>query len=89
MRLFGNYADGVGNDSAELDYMNIKRMTGPWNEWRDVDASGYHVWARVEARFLSRRCPRPARVAARDTAERRKYAKQEPIIGGRSKKSFQ
>ena len=45
VRLNGNYAGGVGNDSAEIDFDNLKLMTGAWNEWRD--GFPFFVWTRV------------------------------------------
>ncbi len=77
VRVFGNYAEGVGNDSGELDFVNAKLMTGPWTEWRDVDASNYRLKARVSFEFIGRRCPKPMK-AATTRAAARKFEKSEP-----------
>jgi hypothetical protein len=45
VRIAGNYANGVGNDSAEVDFIHLRLMTGPWTEWRD--AFPFLAWARV------------------------------------------
>lgn len=47
VRISGNYAGGVGNDSAELDFVHIRLMTGPWTEWRD--GFPFLVWTRLAA----------------------------------------
>jgi hypothetical protein len=47
VRIAGNYAAGVGNDSAELDFVNVRLMTGPWTEWRN--AFPFLLWARLTA----------------------------------------
>lgn len=90
VRLLGNYANGVGNDSAELDFVNTRSMNGPWTEWRDVDASRFRVWVRVQARLISKRCPKPAKLSARATAAAiKKAANQDPILGKRSRRKFE
>jgi hypothetical protein len=45
VRLDGNYASGVGNDSAEIDFVHLKLMTGGWHEWRD--GFPFLTWTRV------------------------------------------
>lgn len=45
VRLDGNYATGVGNDSADIDFSHLKLMTGGWNEWRN--GFPFFVWTRV------------------------------------------
>ncbi len=88
-RLLGNYAKGAGNDSAELDFVNSRVMTGPWTEWRDVDSSAYRAWARVSLTRISRKCPKALVATAKDLSLQRKFARQDPVLGSRSKKSFQ
>jgi len=58
IRIIGNYANGVGNDSAEMDYVNLNLMTGPWNEWRD--GFPFFLWARIVGTRLGNNCPPPA-----------------------------
>jgi hypothetical protein len=58
VRLDGNYASGVGNDSAEIDFVHLKLMTGAWNEWRD--GFTFFVWTRVVLTRLGNTCPLPA-----------------------------
>ncbi len=62
VRLDGNYAGGVGNDSAEIDFDNLRLMTGAWNEWRD--GFPFFVWTRV---VLTRLGFCPATPAASET----------------------
>jgi hypothetical protein len=57
VRLDGNYASGVGNDSAEIDFVHLKLMTGAWNEWRD--GFPFFVWTRVLLTKLGTTCPAP------------------------------
>lgn len=90
VRLLGNYAGGAGNDSAELDFVNARSMNGPWTEWRDVDSSKFRLWVRVAARFIGRKCPKPATLSSKATAAaRKKAARQDPILGKRSRKQFE
>jgi hypothetical protein len=35
LRMLGNYANNVGNDAMEVDFVNGNLMAGPWTEWRD------------------------------------------------------
>jgi hypothetical protein len=44
VRMLGNYANNVGNDSLEIDFVNGNLMTGPWTEWRDNFV--FVAWAR-------------------------------------------
>jgi hypothetical protein len=46
VRLAGNYAGNVGNDSFELDFVTVNLMTGPWTEWRDNFV--FLAWVRTE-----------------------------------------
>jgi hypothetical protein len=62
VRLDGNYAGGVGNDSAEIDFDNLKIMTGAWNEWRD--GFPFFVWTRVILTRLGTCPPPPAGLMA-------------------------
>lgn len=57
VRIAGNYANGVGNDSAELDFIHLRLMTGPWTEWRN--AFPFLLWARVTATRIGA-CAAPA-----------------------------
>jgi hypothetical protein len=45
VRLLGNWNDGAGNDSAELDFINVDLMTGPWKEWTDNYNTKYYFKA--------------------------------------------
>ena len=58
VRIMGNYASGVGNDSAEVDFVNLRLMTGAWNEWRD--GFPFFVWTRVTLTRIGNLCPAPA-----------------------------
>ena len=62
VRILGNYAGGLGNDGAEVDYVNIKLMTGTWTEWRDVPAnfSSFFAWTRATLTYVGRCTPIPA-----------------------------
>jgi len=51
--IYGNYADGVGNDSMDF-YPNNH---GPWTEWRD-DLS-HQIVEGVTARFVKADCDPP------------------------------
>jgi hypothetical protein len=66
VRISGNYAGGLGNDSAELDFVNLRLMTGPWTEWRD--GFPFLLWARLTATRIGG-CVGPAPVAAAVDAE--------------------
>jgi hypothetical protein len=66
VRISGNYAGGLGNDSAELDFVNLRLMTGPWTEWRD--GFPFLLWARLTASRIGP-CPSPAPVAGAVDAE--------------------
>lgn len=41
VRLLGNWNSGAGNDAANLDFINVDLMTGPWTEWTD---NGNHTY---------------------------------------------
>jgi len=51
VRIVGNYANGVGNDSAEIEFHNVNHMDGAWSEWRDNYV--FLAWARVVLTRLS------------------------------------
>ncbi len=57
VRVTGNYANGVGNDSAELDFNNVNNMTGAWSEWRDNFT--FFVWTRVILTRINNACTTP------------------------------
>jgi hypothetical protein len=57
VRLVGGYANGAGNDAAELDFNNINNMTGPWSEWRDNFA--FLAWAKVVLTRINQSCTTP------------------------------
>lgn len=57
VRVTGNYANGVGNDSAELDFNNVNNMTGAWSEWRDNFT--FLVWTRVVLTRINTACTTP------------------------------
>ena len=77
VRLVGNYAGGLGNDGAELDFINLqipgnlviprKLMTGTWTEWRDVPlnfSSSFRFWGKVTFTFEQEDCPKLKEAAA-------------------------
>jgi hypothetical protein len=66
VRLLGNFSGGGGNDSAELDFVNLKLMTGPWTEFLDVPSGvgGFFFWLRVELNFAAKTCPPQPQQAA-------------------------
>ncbi len=78
VRLVGNWADGAGNDSAELDFVNRRLMTGPWSEWTDAGSGCCTFW-RVQARRLRKRCPKPKTFDLKDKATLRKLRKTDPF----------
>ena len=78
VRVFGNYAGGVGNDSAELDYVSNRLMTGSWTEWRDVGSSGFRFWGRARLRWIGKKCPKPAKVDGADKKTLRKVRNLSP-----------
>lgn len=51
VRIAGNYANGVGNDSAEIEFHNVNHMDGAWTEWRDNFV--FLAWTRVVLTRLS------------------------------------
>lgn len=59
VRLVGNFGNGNGNDSAELDFINLDLITGKWNEFMDLAANGtgFTIYLNVEAEFLGPFCP--------------------------------
>lgn len=58
VRLLGNWADGTGNGSAEIDFVHLNLMTGAWNEWTDRFNS--ILWLRMHGTRVSNVCPPPA-----------------------------
>jgi hypothetical protein len=64
VRVFGNWANGAGNDSAELDFVHLRLMTGPWTEW--IDNGGFNgFWLRVTVTRIGN-CVAPAPAASFD-----------------------
>jgi len=70
VRIIGNYANGLGNDGAEVEFVNLqipgsliiprKLMTGYWTEWRDVTPNfvgTFYCWATVTLTFEQDDCP--------------------------------
>lgn len=68
VRILGNYAGGVGNDSSEMEFVHGTLMTGPWTEWRDVDIAGFKFWGRARLRQIDRECPQAAIIDTKDKA---------------------
>jgi hypothetical protein len=95
VRVLGNYAGGLGNDSAELDFINLelpgglviprKLMTGAWTQWRDVPSnftSSYFFWGKVSLTFERERCPELREQAIpREQDERRNPAEGDRKVG--------
>lgn len=55
VRLFGVFGGGTGADAAELDFVNVDLMTGPWAVWRtDLTYEGFR---RNRVTRLARDCP--------------------------------
>jgi hypothetical protein len=58
VRLVGNWANGAGNDSAEIHFMNLTQMDGGWHEW--TDGFGAVLWLQIIGRKIGNFCPLPA-----------------------------
>jgi hypothetical protein len=56
VRMLGNYANGVGNDGAEIEFVTVNMMTGAWTEWRDFP-NAFFVWTRVTLIRSAPTCP--------------------------------
>lgn len=75
VRMVGNFAGGSGNDGAEMDFVHLRLMTGPWSEFYDVPSGvgGFLLWLRVELVFAQSTCPpQPPQVAPRGEREERR-----------------
>lgn len=57
VRVLGNWASGFGNDSADLNFIHVRLMTGSWNEW--IDGFGFFVWTQVTLTRIGNLCPPP------------------------------
>lgn len=71
VRMLGNYANGVGNDGAEIEFVTVNMMTGAWTEWRDFP-NPFFVWTRVTLSRSAPTCPpvppQPPQIEARAAA---------------------
>ncbi len=76
VRIVGNFWEGDGNDSGELDFINNDLMTGPWTEW--LDPNGFRVWATTQMKRLSKRCPKRAKIKRSDTKALRRLRRKSP-----------
>jgi len=54
VRIVGNWANGAGNDSAEISFINLNLMTGGWHEW--TDGFGVVFWIQITGTRLGP-CP--------------------------------
>jgi hypothetical protein len=73
VRILGNWANGAGNDSAEISFINLSLMTGGWHEW--TDGFGAVLWIQITGRKIGNFCPAPAlsEFATDDEAQRRPW----------------
>ena len=57
VRLWGNYGNGDGNDSMEVEFVNKQTLTGYWTEWRD--STGLVNWCATKLEFMKTNCDAP------------------------------
>lgn len=57
VRILGNWANGAGNDSAEISFINLNLMTGGWHEW--TDGFGTVLWIQTAGTRIGNLCPAP------------------------------